>query len=130
MAKTFEQLLHQENIGENRLADFFDIQTDDRKEIARELDKTVNFYQDKQIKPLPVSPYKWDGEYEVSGYDEFRSKNNVQSKIELGTKKPAKELLGSFKLMDNIQLPAIYEDPFGNIWTKIGGAYNQQGAKK
>ena len=122
--KRYEDLLRKEKIGDNKLADLFDIQTEDKTTMDRELDKTISFYQDKNIKPMPVSPTKWEGEYIVSGYDEFRSKTYPQNKIEIGVKKPSKELLGDFKIMDSVQLPGIYEDPYGNIWTKLGGQYN------
>lgn len=118
--KPYDQLVREQTqTGEGRLAEFFDIDTDDPKEIERELGKAISHYEGRANKPFPVSPTKFDAEYQVSGYDEFRGKNYQQLKLEIGIKKSAKDLFVKFKMMEHIQLPAIYEDEYGNIWTKI-----------
>jgi len=99
-----------------RLKDFFDIEADPN-DVDRILAKTISHFQDQQEeKPVlsnSVSNYK------VSGWDEIRIIKYIQNKLPEGTKKSSLELFSKIKMFSQgIQLPAIWEDEWGNIWTK------------
>lgn len=105
-----------------RLQEFFDIDSDNPTDMQRALEKTISTFQDKHTSPTAPAMNNMKCNYAVSGWDEVRITKYIQNKAEQGTKKTAEELFAKIKMFSNqeAQLPAIYEDEWGNIWTKEG----------
>jgi len=98
----------------SKIKDLFDLDTDDQvNQVARNIRE--------KSKPKNKHAAKKDLDkivYIKDGLDEYKSKlyRDTNKNVPIGTTKTAKELLGQYKIVDEIPLPVIYEDPYGNIW--------------